>query len=91
MKKGRLSNADRKFILENKKLKPEKIAKEVGRSIDVVKAVLKEGPKNTTPKKDHLARSADGRAVVMTEAAAGRPPKKKKKLPDPSIIFKPKG
>jgi transposase len=71
MKKGPLSNKEKDFIDNNRSMKTEQIAEELGRSVSVVtkyiKAKAKEGSTHGL-----FARKEDRGVTVMTEAASAQ-------------------
>lgn len=94
MKRGRLSNEDKEFILKSKKT-PEEIAKKLKRSVEFVNKILSENePVHTKMtdsvqpvKIDLFART--GNAIVMTPAMSDITDSiKHKRVIDESCIMK---
>ena len=75
MKKGPLSNKEKKFIDDNSELSVEDLCKELDRSKSIVSNYkkVKQEPKKkdtTTPTHNLFARKKDRGVVVMTETAS---------------------
>lgn len=95
MKKGRLSNEDKQYVIDNSNLPIAKLAKKIGRSEDIVSKIIEENgvaPQETTrevvnfhPIKDAYGRSRN--AIVMTPAVSQHSDTIKKRKADPSCIF----
>lgn len=83
MKKGPLSNKEKKFIDENSELSVEDLCKELDRSKNIVSNYKKEKPETkqkatTTPTHNLFARKKDRGVVVMTETASATSDENKK-------------
>lgn len=99
MKRGRLSNKEREYILENREQGAEAIAKKLGRSVDLVSQVLESQPQpkpQFLPKEmQHIGMSGKYKNAMvstpMTSELSDELKKKKKSKLDPSIVFRPMG
>ena len=70
MKRGPLSNKEKKFIDDNKSMAAEEIAKELERSVNIVSKYVNIKSDETSPTHNLFARKPERGVTVMTEAAS---------------------
>lgn len=96
MKKGRISNEDKQYVIDNINSPVAKLAKKIERSEDIVLKIIEES--GITPQKEitkdvvdfHPIKDAYGRsrnAIVLTPAVSQQSDTVKRRKTDPSCIF----
>lgn len=71
MKRGKISNIEKFFVLNNKDKTPEQLAKELDRSVEAVKKILDENPVEDTTEENKSESEDKVTKVYHDEGRAG--------------------